>query len=258
MNSLNPRLERLKELVSLEERRVSMQEELETITRKMSSLRDSLFDEGASVLTKLSPARSSAPAPAAKAAAAPAASKAKASGGRSAARPAKRAQRGELKEQVIGALNAAGTAGVRVTELAKALGMKPVNIHSWFHSSIKRYPQIKKLKGGHYRLEGKLNGTAPAKSEAAAPSKPAVAKSSPARKSSGAGRKAGGANSRRGALSEKVLGELRKAGAKGISVRDLANRIGANYRNIYIWFATTGKKNAAVKKIAPAQYRLVS
>src|SRR4051794_23432285 len=250
MNSLNPRLERLKELVSLEERRVSMQEELETITRKMSSLRDSLFDEGASVLTKLSPARTSAPAPAAKAPKAPR--------GRSTARPAKRAQRGELKEQVIGALNAAGTAGVRVTELAKALGMKPVNIHSWFHSSIKRYPQIKKLKGGHYRLEGKLNGTSSAKSEAAAPSKPAVAKSSPARKSSGAGRKAGGANSRRGALSEKVLGELRKAGAKGISVRDLANRIGANYRNIYIWFATTGKKNASVKKIAPAQYRLVS
>jgi hypothetical protein len=53
-----------------------------------------------------------------------------------------------------------------------------------------------------------------------------------------------------------VLSELEKAGAKGASVRDIASRIGANYRNIYIWFATTGKKNPKIKKIAPAQYRL--
>jgi hypothetical protein len=236
-----------------------VQEELEAITRRMGSLRDSLFEEGAATLAKASQSRT------------PSVSESKTSSparGRKPGRPAKRAQRGALKEQIVGALNTAGAAGVLVTELAKALGMKPVNIHSWFHSSTKRYPQIRKLKGGHYRLEGKLEGAAaPAgRAKATAPkgnsAKPTGTNGNSTPASNGrtpvAARKGAQSNGRRGALSEKVLGELRKAGAKGVSVRDIANRIGANSRNIYIWFATTGKKNAAVKKVGPAQYRLVS
>jgi hypothetical protein len=144
MNSHNPRLERLKELLSLEERRVSVQQELESITERMSTLRDSLFDEGATIARA-----STSPSPAKKTDnSTPTTRKTRG--------PQKRGKRGQLKEQILGALSSAGEAGVKVTELAKALSIKPVNIHSWFHSSLKRFPEIKKLKGGHYRLEGEL------------------------------------------------------------------------------------------------------
>ncbi len=245
MKSQNPRLERLKELLSLEERRVSVQQDLESITQRMVSLRDSLFEEdGASI----SPA-------------APAAEESAAPRGRKPRGPLKR---GALKEYIASALEAAGSAGVRVTELAKEFGVKPVNIHSWFHSSLGRFPQIKKIKGGHYRLDGKLDLAAgarkrgrPRKTDAS----PAVssarpvgrpAKNAPGKSSSS------GTGTRRGALSEQVLGELKKAGSRGISVRDLADKIGANYKNIHIWFSTTGKKKGNIQRIAPAVYRLES
>ncbi|HEV7401450.1 MAG TPA: hypothetical protein VGO11_00930 [Chthoniobacteraceae bacterium] len=210
----------------------------------MVSLRDSLFDEGGAPVSHAAPAAAESAAPR----------------GRKPRGPLKR---GALKEYIAAALETAGSAGVRVTELAKEFGIKPVNIHSWFHSSLKRFPQIKKIKGGHYRLDGKLDLAAgarkrgrPRKTEAApqaAAPRPVgrPAKSAPAASN-------GSTGTRRGALSEKVLGELKRAGAKGISVRDIATRIGANYRNIYIWFATTGKKNVKIKKVAPAVYRLES
>lgn len=251
MKSQNPRLERLKELLSLEERRVSVQQDLESITQQMISLRDSLFDEAGTGTTG-SPAASSAPLSAGESAA---------PRGRKPRGPLKR---GALKEYIASALEAAGSAGVRVTELAQEFGVKPVNIHSWFHSSLGRFPQIKKIKGGHYRLDGKLDLAAgarkrgrPRKTDASpvvAPARPVgrPAKNAPATSSSS------GTGTRRGALAEQVLGELKKAGSRGVSVRDLANKIGANYRNIYIWFATTGKKNGKIKKVAPAVYRLES
>jgi hypothetical protein len=248
MKSQNPRLERLKELLSLEERRVSVQQDLESITQRMVSLRDSLFDEGGAPTSQPdSPARESAPS----------------RGGR----PRGPLKRGALKEHIASALEAAGSAGVRVTELAKELGVKPVNIHSWFHSSLKRFPQIKKLKGGHYRLEGKLDLAAGARKrgrprktdspQAAAP-RPVGRPPKNGSAKSGNGSSSSSSGTRRGALAEKVLSELKKGGSKGVSVRDLASKIGANYRNIYIWFATTGKKNPKIKRIAPATYRLES
>ena len=39
---------------------------------------------------------------------------------------------------------------------------------------------------------------------------------------------------------------------------DLAERLGAKYKNVYIWFATTGKKYPNIKRIAPATYQLKS
>jgi hypothetical protein len=242
MKSQNPRLERLKELLSLEERRVSVQQDLESITQRMVSLRDSLFDEGGAPTS-------------------PAASSAGESAAPSGRKPRGPLKRGALKEHIAAALETAGSGGVRVTELAREFGVKPVNIHSWFHSSLKRFPQIKKIKGGHYRLEGKLDLAAGARKRGR-PRKTEASPQATAPRPVGRPAKSTSASStsgtRRGALSEKVLGELKKAGSKGVSVRELAGKIGANYRNIYIWFATTGKKNGKIKKVAPAVYRLES
>ena len=67
------------------------------------------------------------------------------------------------------------------------------------------------------------------------------------------GRKRKGA--KRGQLSAGILSALQAAGSKGITVGDLATQLGANYKNIYVWFATTGKKHP-LKKLAPATYSL--
>jgi phosphatidylserine/phosphatidylglycerophosphate/cardiolipin synthase-like enzyme len=230
MKLSNPRIERLKEMMSLEERRVALQDELDQVTQQMNNLKDSLFTDGA--------AKVSAPA-------APKAASAKAAASR------QLTPRGALKDRIVAALQAAGHAGVKVKELAQAIGTKPVNVHSWFHSSMKRYPAIKKIEGGHYRLEGSLEkrgGAKPGRGK----SKPAATAAAPKQP-----RKAkGGRQSKRGELSARILQELGDAGSQGITVRDLAEKLGANYKNIYIWFATTGKKNPSVKKLGPAQYRL--
>ncbi|MDQ3623661.1 MAG: hypothetical protein M3463_14420, partial [Verrucomicrobiota bacterium] len=122
---------------------------------------------------------------------------------------------------------------------------KAVNIHSWFHSNLKRYPAIKKLKGGHYVLEGSLENAEPRRD------------SKTGRKPRGAAARKGRAN-KRGELSTRILAELKSAGAHGIGVGDLASKLGAQYRNVYVWFATTGKRHSAVKKVGPATYKLAA
>jgi hypothetical protein len=238
MKSLNPRITRLKELMELEERRADLQEQLESLINRMSALKDALFDDSTS------PARATST---------PVQSSGTGSGASTSGRRIRRGRmpRGELKSQLLSALTTAGSNGVRVTELARTLGLNPVNVHSWFHSASRRYPQIKKIDRGQYRLEGAI------KDESSSPSN-GSAKAAPK-----AGRRRNGGrstapHSRRGELSKRILSELTDAGAKGITVRDLASKIGAPYKNIYIWFATTGKKNGKVKKVAPATYKLAA
>lgn len=212
MNQPNNPVGRLKQMLALEERRSALQAELDSLVQQLNRLKDSLFDN-------VQPA----------AAAVPAARRGPAPGVRRGGR------RGVLKEKIMAALTSAGSAGVRVKELAVSLGTKPVNIHSWFHSALKGASPITKITGGHYRLGA---------SSAAAASAPA-----PARRSRRRGTK-------RGQLTATILSELKAAGPKGVSVGDIAKKLGANYRNVYIWFATTGKKFKEVKKVAPATYKI--
>jgi hypothetical protein len=227
----NPRIERLREMMNLEERRVALQQQLDDVVQHMTELKDALFAESGEPEPISSRERVKASTV-------------------SSSRTKAPTQRGALKDRIMAALEAAGARGVRVKELALALGTKPVNVHSWFHSSIKRYPAIKKLQGGHYRLEGSVSEKRSTPSRGSAKTAPAA----PAK----AGRKKTASRGKRGELTSKILGALENAGSKGIAVKDLADQLGANYRNIYIWFATTGKKNPSVKKVGPAFYRLAS
>lgn len=202
-------------MLSLEQRRSDLQQELDSLVQQLDSLKKNLFNENA---------------PATKATAPVAASVRKAA--------PKRAKRGALKAKITAALESAGSLGVKVKDLAAALGTKPVNVHSWFHSALKRGSGITKLSGGHYRLAG---------SSAGAKAAPAAKAAKPAKKA----RK----GAKRGQLTADILSALKSAGTKGTTVGDLASKLGANYKNIYIWFATTGKKHP-VKKLAPATYSL--
>jgi hypothetical protein len=214
MNNSNSRIERLKQMLVFEEKRVELQGELDSILRQISVLKDQVLNE-AKITSTAEPIASALPR----------------------STPARRQKRGLLRDKVLAALEAAGNAGVRVKELALAIGTNPVNIHSWFHSALKRNEPIEKITGGHYRLGGKGS----AKSEkTSAP----VTKSKPRR-----------GRAKRGKLTAQILEELKAAGSAGITVADLSAKLGAEYKNIYIWFATTGKKNAAVKKVGPAKFK---
>lgn len=61
----------------------------------------------------------------------------------------------------------------------------------------------------------------------------------------------------RGALKAKIVGALRGAGARGLTIRELSEKLGVKPANLYVWFNGTGRKTRGVKKLGPARYRLV-
>jgi hypothetical protein len=60
----------------------------------------------------------------------------------------------------------------------------------------------------------------------------------------------------RGGLGKKILNALDSAGDAGVKVVELAKKIGVKGTNLHIWFATTGKKNPAIKKVGKGHYQL--
>jgi hypothetical protein len=231
MKSSGSQVQQLKLMISLEEQRERLQLSLQSLESKLAELKRRLVT-GAAVSVKASvPSVSSKPAS-------------------KAGRRSSRAGRGELKSAIFSALEKAGSAGVKVMDLAKSIGAKPANIYAWFHAAVKRYPGIKKAGNAHYKLIGKTS------SESSEKAKPAVVKAV-ASKAAKAPKAKGGKRGRRGALQEKVLAALKAAGSSGIAIKDLSSKVGAPYRNLQVWFATTGKKNKAIKKVGPAVYKLV-
>jgi len=84
------------------------------------------------------------------------------------------------------------------------------------------------------------------------PKDAAVKAKAPAKKvEAKAPRKAG----KRGAIKEQIVAALQKSGAKGVSVKDLSEKLSVKASNIHVWFATTGK-TVGVEKVAPGVYRL--
>ena len=247
MKSTNSRIQSLRTMMSLEEKRIALQQQLEAIQGQMDDLRDQLFSNESTATTARAAVTKAA-----------ASQKPVSRNGKT-----QRTGRGEMKDRIVAALEAAGKQGVRVKELASALNTKPVNVHSWFHSAIKRYPSIQKISGGHYRLNGSLESSSSSSAKApvspkrtAGRGKAATApKTSPAR-STGARKAAGAGPSKRGELSARILSEMEDAGSRGIQVRELADKLGANYKNIHIWFSKTGNNNPKIKKLGRAQYRL--
>ena len=243
MKANNPRIDRLRKMVVLEEKRARLHLDLAGVIEQMTALKERLFDD---ISTRI------------EAAARPT------STGTGRGRRGK-ARRGALKEKIMAALEAAGNAGVHVKDIAAELATKPVNIHSWFHSTSKRNPAIRKISGGHYRLESQGSGQTRASAAQRASAQPrATSSRTSARKKSSPGKrgparsKARRGPSKRGQLSARIMRELETAGSKGITVSALSDKVGAKYKNVYIWFATTGKKNTKIKKVAPATFRLAA
>jgi hypothetical protein len=51
-----------------------------------------------------------------------------------------------------------------------------------------------------------------------------------------------------------VIAMIKAAGSSGISVLQIASRLGVNAQRIYTWFNAVGKKVKEIKKVAPATY----
>ena len=61
-------------------------------------------------------------------------------------------------------------------------------------------------------------------------------------------------SSRRGGLQEAVLKALTSAGAKGLTVKQLAMRAKVKRSSLAVWLYTSGKKIAGFKKITPGVF----
>lgn len=217
------RIELYKEAMAIEHERAALQAKIDQLQVRLETIKGSLFSVGGTAVAM----------PAVKIkASAPVES-----------RP--RAARGELKHRILDALAAAGSAGVRVRDLAKSIGSKPEALHSWFQFARKNIKAIRKAGTGRYRLVGPVP-EAPAASPAAAP-KAAAKAAKGGRKSSG---------NKRGYLTSAIQEALKAAGKEGVRVGDLSKTLSVNPRNLFVWFATTGKKFKAIKKVSPGHYRL--
>jgi len=58
----------------------------------------------------------------------------------------------------------------------------------------------------------------------------------------------------RGGLKARIIRALRAAGDKGVTVKDLARKLGKSYGNISVWFHTTGKGVKEIEKVSPGKF----
>jgi hypothetical protein len=61
----------------------------------------------------------------------------------------------------------------------------------------------------------------------------------------------------RGQLKESVLALVKATGLSGITVAELAAKLGAKPKNLFVWFHSTGKRVTELQKIGPARYAWV-
>jgi len=67
-----------------------------------------------------------------------------------------------------------------------------------------------------------------------------------------------GKRGKRGALKESVLAELKIAGKKGVSVKDLSSKLGIKNQNLHVWFSSTGKAIKGLKRTGPGRWTLAA
>ena len=54
----------------------------------------------------------------------------------------------------------------------------------------------------------------------------------------------------------KILKLLKTAGAKGISTKEIASRLGMKVQNVHVWFSFKGRKLSALQKVGQARWTL--
>jgi len=226
------RIAQLQQLLKLEQRRQELQSELDKLDKEFASIGEGIIAERppsrSPGLERLVPAPVVAPKRAAKTS-------------------SKREARGSLKERVLSMLASAGAEGISVREIAEALGTKAQNIHSWFNDTGRKNPSIRKMGEARYSIDSSAVSPGTKFTSTLAAPKKAAGTNKSTSKSSG---------SARGELRDKILAELKASGSNGVTVKELSEKVSVPYKNVSIWFSTTGRKHSEIKKIGPARYAI--
>ena len=69
-----------------------------------------------------------------------------------------------------------------------------------------------------------------------------------------AGKRSTPRKAKSGALKARILSLLESAGAEGLKVKEIAEKLGSPAGNISVWFSTTGKK--LTRKVEPGRYAI--
>ena len=59
-------------------------------------------------------------------------------------------------------------------------------------------------------------------------------------------------------LKERIVQTLKSAGKSGVTVKDLAAKLGKSYGNVSVWFHTTAKGINEIKKVEPGRFAWAS
>ena len=62
---------------------------------------------------------------------------------------------------------------------------------------------------------------------------------------------------KQGALKDAVIGLVTAGGKAGVTVEEIAAKLGVKAPGIHVWFSTTGKKVKQIKKIGRGKYAWV-
>lgn len=62
----------------------------------------------------------------------------------------------------------------------------------------------------------------------------------------------------KGFMQEQVIKHLEAAGEQGVSVRELAEKIGKPVGQVHVWFTNTGKKLGQLQKLESGKWRILS
>jgi DNA invertase Pin-like site-specific DNA recombinase len=60
-----------------------------------------------------------------------------------------------------------------------------------------------------------------------------------------------------GGKKEAIIELVKGAGKPGITVKEIAAKLGVKTQGVYVWFGNTGKKVKEIKKVKPATYAWV-
>jgi hypothetical protein len=85
----------------------------------------------------------------------------------------------------------------------------------------------------------------------------ATAGSAPVERQAAAAKPAKSKPGQRRRLRFEIIEQLQQAGTAGLTVAQLAERLGLTVNRVYTWFYSTGKSNKAIQKVGNAHYRWV-
>lgn len=225
-NAAVPRLTSIRELMHLEEQRMELEASLSDVRVRMSQLQSSL-------VSSLTPQKNAAFSQPREHITAPAPTE------QPPAARLPRIIRGHLRTQILAALLAVGPEGISVPDLARSLGMKPVNVHSWFHSARKRIPEIKKNGPGRYCLIGIPN--------CLSQPEPKIIRQ----------RDRSQTRAPRGETTRRIMEVFAAEGGRAMAVSEIAAKIGVHNRNVHVWLSSTGKKNPKIVRSGRGTYQMV-